>query len=95
MVVEGGPPFAPITGCYSSHNTPMTWSAAEIDCRSRGGHLVWIETTQEWSGLAAFMVTSLSDPSGFKHPWVGAKAAILGTGSQEGARWEWGSGDEM
>ena len=44
----------------------------------------------------AFINNNLRAPStSYLYAWVGARAAVPGTGAQEGARFVWGSGDNM
>ena len=39
-------------GCYSAHAERKTWIDAEADCQTRSGHLVWLETEEEWDNLS-------------------------------------------
>merc|ERR1712004_273308 len=79
---------------WRDHANYKNFDDADADCRSRGGHLLYIQDTEKWDALKPWISRTFS-ASIYWFVKVGAKASIPGTGGTPGAEFEWGDGTPM
>jgi len=91
--------------CYSSHGSKIltgsdwkSWDDARTDCRSRGGHLLWIQNIAKWNELTEYINAHVKR-CGYFWIWVGARDADGNGERREGyrgeGRWRWEDGQAL
>ena len=73
--------------CYSIHANFASQDVAKILCRNRGGHLVYIETIEEFDELREFIIQNYDANAQY--------SGLLWTGLEKaGDNWYWGNGKQ-
>jgi len=95
--IVAGPVTNMITGHVYVIITPKSWTNAEAEAQSLGGHLATIHNDPENDWIANNLVVNFSGSGGpnlFNLPlWIGAYDPIHNDGSQHAAHFIWASGE--
>jgi hypothetical protein len=68
-------------GCYTFHDVDSTWNEAKKACRDVGGHLVTMETTDEWNKVKGFIAEKVKNSGSYTHWYIGLR--------KESGTWKW------
>ena len=71
-------------GRYTFHEIGKTWNEARKACRDNGGHLVTIETTDEWNKVKDYLKDVTTVSGSFTHYYIGLR--------RENGMWKWTEG---
>ena len=81
LEAEGSSSKVTRKGCYTFHDVDSTWDEARDACRGMMGHLVTMQTTDEWNKVKGLLIEKAKETGSYTHYYIGLR--------KKSRMWKW------